>query len=125
MKLRACPECEHQILDKIGTVCPSCGHTTSFFEGSTKRPKYGKFFAISVFLPFLSFITIIFAAQNKFTLLIGSIIYFILMIFSCPIRYKDLFFTKFEAVFFWIIWIVANSLLSVMVINLLNKNFFN
>ena len=58
MKLISCPECENQILERLGTVCPKCGHTVGYFNESTKRPKYGKFFALSVFLPFLSFLAL-------------------------------------------------------------------
>lgn len=116
-----CPECHHQILSRIGTVCPNCGHTVSYFEGDRKRKVYGKFFALTVFIPFISFITILFSSLNKYSMIAGVLVYFYLAIKSCPLLFKDIFFTKFEKIFFWLIWIIANSLLFSMIINILKK----
>lgn len=116
-----CPDCNHQILSRLGTVCPNCGHTIGYFNGDRKRKVYGKFFALTVFIPFISFITILFASQNKYSMIVGIMLYFYLAIKSCPLLFKDIFFTKFEKVFFWLIWIVANSLLFTMIFNILSK----
>lgn len=121
MEIMECPECNHEILERLGTVCPNCGHTVGYFDGNDKRKKYGKFFAISVFVPFISFITIIFASVAKTALIAASIFYVVLAYFSCPIRFKELFFTKYEKMFFWGIWLLANSLMVTMIINLFSK----
>jgi len=121
MKLINCPECDNEILERIGTVCPKCGHTVGYFDGNDKRKKYGKFFAISVFVPFISFITIIFASVSQISLAIASVFYLVLAYFSCPIRFKDLFFTRYEKLFFWTIWTLANSLMVTMIVNLFSK----
>lgn len=116
-----CPDCNHQILSRLGTVCPNCGHTIGYFNGDRKRKVYGKFFALTVFIPFISFITILFASLNKYSMIIGVMLYFYLAIKSCPLLFKDIFFTKFEKIFFWLIWIVANSLIFSMIFNILSK----
>lgn len=121
MNLSTCPECNHEILERIGTVCPKCGHTVGYFDGNNKRKKYGKFFAISVFFPFISFITIVFGSISKTTLIFASIFYLVLAFYSCPIRFKELFFSKYEKMFFWGIWIIANSLLVTMIYNSYSK----
>jgi hypothetical protein len=121
MKLISCPECETQILERLGTVCPNCGHTIGYFNESEKRPKYGKFFALSVFLPFISFILIIVTSLNKISFAFGVIFYLFVAYKSCPYLYKDLFITKFEGIFFWVVWILVNSLLVAMIYNVINK----
>ena len=123
MKLIECPECKTQILEKLGTVCPNCGYTVGYFNESTKRPKYGKFFALSVFLPFISFLIIIITSLNKISFIIGSFIYLFFAYKSCPYFYKDLFVTKFESIFFWVVWILVNSLLVSMIYNVVHKLF--
>ena len=118
-----CPECNHEILSRLGTVCPSCGYTVGYFNGDSKRKVYGKFFALTVFVPFISLITILFASQNKYTMYAGVAIFFYLAIKSCPLLFKEIFFTKFEKIFFWTIWILANSLMFSMIFNILRKGF--
>ncbi len=118
-----CPECNHEILSRLGTVCPQCGHTVGYFDGDKKRKIYGKFFALTVFVPFIWFITILFASQNKYTVYVGIAIFFYLAIKSCPLLFKDIFFTKFEKGFFWGVWILANSILFSMIFNVLSKGF--
>jgi hypothetical protein len=121
MKLISCPECETQILEKLGTICPSCGHTVGYFNESTKRPKYAKFFALSVFLPFISFILIIATSLNKISFAFGVVFYLFTAYKSCPYLHRNLFVTKFEGIFFWAIWILVNSLLLAMIYNVLHK----
>lgn len=118
-----CPECNHEILSRLGTVCPSCGYTVGYFNGNSKRKVYGKFFALTVFIPFISLITILFASQNKYTMIIGTIVYIFLAVKSCPLLFKEIFFTKFEKFFFWLIWILANSLMFSIIINIFKKGF--
>lgn len=118
-----CHECNHEILSRLGTVCPSCGYTVGYFNGDKKRKAYGKFFALTVFAPFLSLITILFASQNKYTMIIGTIVYLYLAVRSCPLLFKDIFFTKFEKIFFWLIWILANSIMFSVIINIFKKGF--
>lgn len=121
MNLKQCPVCEHEIHDRIGTVCPSCGHTVTYFEGDKRKKRYGKFFAISIFLPFISFVTIIFASLNQITLSLATILYLVIANYSCPIKYNDLFSTKYEKFFFWGIWIVINTMLVLMIYNNFTK----
>lgn len=121
MNLINCPECNHKILDRIGTICPSCGHNVTYFAGDKKRKLYGKFFAMSIFFPFISFITIIFASVNQIALAIGILLYLFLATKSCPLRFKDLFFTNYEKLVFWVIWGVSNSFLAVIAYNSFSK----
>jgi hypothetical protein len=118
-----CPDCNHEILSRLGTVCPKCGHTVGYFNGDRKRKVYGKFFALTVFAPFISFITILFASQNKYTMIAGTLIYLFLAVKSCPLLFKEIFFTNFEKIFFWLIWIVANSLIFSLIFNITQKGF--
>jgi hypothetical protein len=118
-----CPVCNHEILSRLGTICPNCGHTVGYFNGDEKRKKYGKFFAITVFFPFISFMTIIFASINKYSMIAGIALFFYLAIKSLPYNFKELFATNFEKVFFWLVWILANSLLFTMIYNILRKGF--
>ena len=121
MALINCSQCEHEILDKLGTICPNCGYTIGYFNGDKKRKRYGKFFAISIFLPFISFLTIIFASLNKYALIVATIIYLTIAYFSIPLRFKELFATKYEKIFFWGIWIMLNSLLISLIVNNFSK----
>lgn len=118
-----CPVCNHEILSRLGTICPNCGHTVGYFNGDEKRKKYGKFFAITVFFPFISFITIIFTSINKYSMIAGIALFFYLAIKSLPYKFKELFATNFEKIFFWLVWILANSLLFTMIYNILRKGF--
>jgi hypothetical protein len=118
-----CPECNHEILSRLGTVCPNCGHTIGYFNGDRKRKAYGKFFALTVFAPFISLITILFASQNKYTMIIGTLVYLFLAVKSCPLLFKEIFFTNFEKVFFWLIWIIANSIMFSLIFNISQKGF--
>ena len=121
--LTNCPECNHEILSRLGTVCPKCGHTIGYFNGDRKRKVYGKFFALTVFAPFISLITILFASQNKYTMIVGTLIYLFLAVKSCPLLFKEIFFTSFEKVFFWLIWIIANSIIFSLIFNITQKGF--
>ena len=121
--LTNCPECNHEILSRLGTVCPECGHTIGYFNGDRKRKAYGKFFALTVFAPFISLITILFASQNKYTMIVGILIYLFLAVKSCPLLFKEIFFTNFEKVFFWLIWIIANSIMFSLIFNITQKGF--
>ena len=118
-----CPDCNHEILSRLGTVCPKCGHTIGYFNGDRKRKVYGKFFALTVFAPFISLITILFASQNKYTMIVGTLIYLFLAVKSCPLLFKEIFFTSFEKVFFWLIWIIANSIMFSLIFNITQKGF--
>ena len=121
--LTNCPECNHEILSRLGTVCPECGHTIGYFNGDRKRKVYGKFFALTVFAPFISLITILFASQNKYAMIVGTLIYLFLAVKSCPLLFKEIFFTNFEKVFFWLIWIIANSIMFSLIFNITQKGF--
>ena len=121
MSLINCPECEHEILERIGTVCPNCGHTVSYFEGNENRKKYGKFFALSIFIPFVSFVILVIASINKIAIIFGTITYIYLAYKSCPFLFKDLFQTKYEKILFWGVWLVSNTLLVAIVYNIYNK----
>ncbi len=121
MKLMSCPECESEILERLGTVCPKCGYTVGYFNETNKRPKYAKFFALSVFLPFISFLTIILTSINTISFIFGIVIFAVFAYKSCPYFYRNLFITNFEKVFFWLVWILVNSLLITMIYNVLNK----
>lgn len=123
MDLIPCPECNHKILSKLGTVCPKCGFTLGFFNGEEKRKRYGKFFALSVAIPFINLIIILATSLNKFTLIFGFFIYISLAYISFPYRFKDIFNKTFEKIFFYTIWFIANSILTLALINLLLKNF--
>ena len=121
--LMNCPDCNHEILSRLGTICPECGHTIGYFNGDRKRKVYGKFFALTVFAPFISLITILFASQNKYTMIVGTLIYLFLAVKSCPLLFKEIFFTNFEKVFFWLIWIIANSIMFSLIFNITQKGF--
>lgn len=121
MPLVKCMECEHLILSRIGTICPNCGHTVSYFEGDKNRKKYGKFFAISLIIPFFSFFMILLTSTSFIAFNIAIVIYALLAYISSPFKFKEIFFTTFEKFFFWGIWSMANALLVTMIYNLYNK----
>lgn len=118
-----CPDCNHEILSRMGTICPNCGYTVGYFNGDEKRKKYGKFFALTVFVPFISFITLLFTSINKYTFYAALIFYVYLLIKSCPLYFKDVFSTKFEKVLFWGIYLGANIMMIMMIFNILSKGF--
>lgn len=119
--LMNCPDCKTEIYSRMGTICPNCGFTVGYFNGTTKRKKYGKFFALMVFAPFFSFLTIIFAQVNIYTFLVAIAIFFYLSIKAYPYNFKEVFSTKFEKIFFWILWGFLNSFLLILIINILKK----
>lgn len=119
--LMNCPDCKTEIYSRMGTICPNCGFTVGYFNGTTKRKKYGKFFALMVFALFFSFLTIIFAQVNIYTFLVAIAIFFYLSIKACPYNFKEVFSTKFEKIFFWILWGFLNSFLLILIINILKK----
>ncbi|UTJ05880.1 hypothetical protein [Arcobacter roscoffensis] len=121
MDLIDCPVCEHQILSRIGTICPNCGHTVKYFEGNKKRKAYSKYFALSIFIPFTSFLIVLFSAVNQIAFYIAIALFIALAIYTIPLRYKDLFFTNYEKYLFWGIWLLGNGLVVTMIYNLLNK----
>ena len=105
----------------MGTICPNCGFTVGYFNGTKKRKIYGKFFALTVFGPFFSFLTILFAQINIYSFLIAIAVFFYLAIKACPYNFKDVFASKFEKIFFWIVWGFVNSFLLILIINILKK----
>lgn len=117
MILKECPDCKHQIHDRIGTICPNCGHTVTYFEGDKKKKAYGKFFASSIFLPFISFVTIIFASLNKITLALAIIPFLAIAFYTFPMKYKKLFSSTYEKIFFGVIWVMVNAMLALMIYN--------
>ena len=121
MKLMSCPECQSEIKEQLGTVCPKCGYTVGYFNETNKRPKYAKFFALSVFLPFITFITIIFTSINTISFIFGVIVFLFSAYKSFPYFYRNLFITKFEKIFFWLVWILVNGLLLSMIYNVVHK----
>lgn len=116
-----CPDCESEILTRMGTICPNCGFTVGYFNGTTKRKRYGKFFALTVFAPFISFFTILFSQVNEYSFLLGIALFFYLAIKACPINFKEVFSTKFEKMFFWLVWGFVHGFLLVLIINILLK----
>ena len=116
-----CPDCNHEILSRLGTICPNCGYTIGYFNGNEKRKKYGKFFALTVFTPFISFSSVVFTSINIYTIFFGIVLFLFLAAKSCPILFKDIFLTGFEKAFFWLIWLLANGIISLISYNLLTK----
>ncbi|AXK48449.1 hypothetical protein CRU87_08985 [Aliarcobacter trophiarum LMG 25534] len=121
-ELIKCPNCDNKILSRMGTICPNCGFTVGYFNGDRRRKDYGKLFALTVFAPFFSFFTIIFAQINFYSFIIAIILAVFLAIKSCPINFKTVFATNFERLFFWNIWIFSNIFLSVIVFNIISKS---
>lgn len=116
-----CPDCNNKILSRMGTICPNCSFTVGYFNGETKRKGYAKLFALTVFAPFISFFTIIFAQVNLYSFIFSIALTLFLTIKSCPVNFKDVFTTKFEKIFFWFVWIVLNSFLLVLILNIISK----
>lgn len=121
--LMNCPVCNHQILSRIGTICPNCNYTVGYFDEMPQRKKYGKFFALTLFVPFISFTIILFAQLNKYSMMVAVAIFFYLAIKSSPFLFKDIFFTKFEKIFFYLVWIVSNGFIFFVIVNILKKGF--
>ncbi|MGM0520268.1 MAG: hypothetical protein ACQERD_11580 [Campylobacterota bacterium] len=122
MELIDCPQCNnHKINQRIGTICPSCGYTVRYFENSKNRKQYGRFFALSILIPFFSFTMILLASMNSITFYISVVIAIYLAYYSCPIRYKEMFHTTYEKTLFGFIWGVSNSLILFMIYNLATK----
>lgn len=117
-----CPDCNNQILSRMGTICPNCGYTVGYFNHDSRRKDYGKLFALTIFAPFISFCTIIFTQINLYIFFIATVFAIYLAYKSCPQRFKKVFATKFEKFLFWSIWVVANSFLFVIVVNILSKS---
>lgn len=116
-ELMSCPVCGHEILTRMGTICPKCNYTVGYFNGENKRKAYGKFFALTVFAPFISFITILIASLNLYSFL-ASVLFFVYLAYkSCPILFREIFNTKFEKILFWSIWVALNSLILFMIYN--------
>ncbi len=121
MELMNCPQCEHEIRQRIGTICPNCGYTVRYFENKSNRKQYGKFFAQSLLIPFFSFTLILLTSMNTITFYISIPIVLFLTYYSCPIRYKKMFYTTYERVLFGSIWGVSNILILFMIYNLLDE----
>jgi hypothetical protein len=56
-------------------------------------------------------------------MMVAVAMFFYLAIKSCPLLFKEIFFTKFEKGFFWIVWVLSNSLIFTMIFNILRKGF--
>ena len=113
-----CPVCGTQILSRVGTNCPNCGHTISFYEGNEKKKEFSKYFAMSIILPFLSFVAIIMTSESLIPSVIASIIAIYFAYVVCPLRKIELFSTVYEKVFFWVIWGMFTSLLVTLEYNI-------
>ena len=86
------------------------------------RKGYGKLFALTIFAPFFSFFTLVFAQINFYSFILAVILAIFLAIKSCPINFKTVFATNFEKLFFWNIWIFSNIFLSVIIFNIISKS---
>lgn len=117
-----CPSCNNKILSRMGTICPNCSYTVGYFNGEKRRKGYGKFFALTIFAPFFSFFTLVFAQINFYSFILAVILAIFLAIKSCPINFKTVFATNFEKLFFWNIWILSNIFLSVIIFNIISKS---
>lgn len=120
-ELTKCPNCDSEILSRVGTICPNCSFTVGYFNGEKKRKDYGKLFALTVFAPFFSFFTLVFAQINLYSFILAVILAIFLAIKSCPINFKTVFATNFEKVFFWGIWIFLNIFLCMIIFNIISK----
>lgn len=123
VNLTDCVNCSYKIFDRLGTICPKCGYTIGYFNGDTKRKEYAKLFALNVFAPFISFITILFTQISIYSFIIGTIFAIFLAYKSAPIRFKSIFSNSFEKWFFYFIWFFVNLFLLILVINILYKSF--
>lgn len=122
MSLKECPNCSNEILSRLGTTCPNCGFTVGYFDGDKRRKRYGKLFALTVFSPFISFFTIIFTQLNQYLFSLSILFAIFLAVKSIPLNFKDVFASRFEKIFFWSIWIVSNSFLLVLALNIFYKS---
>lgn len=113
-----CPVCGTQILARVGTNCPNCGHTISFYEGNEKKKEFSKYFAMSIILPFLSFVAIIMTSESLIPSIIASFVAIYFAYVVCPLRKIELFSTVYEKVFFWVIWGMFTSLLVTLEYNI-------
>lgn len=116
-----CPDCNNEILSRMGTICPNCGFTVGYFNGEKRRKSYGKLFALNIFAPFISFVSIIFTQVNIYSFIFASLLTIFLAFKACPIHFKEVFASKFEKIFFWSIWIVLNFFLLVLIVNTASK----
>ncbi|MEN5388049.1 hypothetical protein ABE179_08940 [Aliarcobacter skirrowii] len=116
-----CPDCGNEILSQMGTICPNCKYTVGYFNGEKRRKNYGRFFALTIFAPFFSIFTVIFAQINIYSFIAATILAIYLAYKSCPINFKDVFVTLFEKFFFWSVWIFMNSFLLILILNILSK----
>lgn len=116
-----CPECNQKILSRMGTICPNCGFTVGYFNGEKRRKSYGKLFALNVFAPFISFVSIIFGQINLYIFVLASLLTIFLAFKACPIHFKEVFASRFEKGFFWFIWLLLNFFLLVLIVNTANK----
>ena len=117
-----CPSCNNKILSRMGTICPNCKYTVGYFNGEKRRNGYGRLFALTIFAPFFSFFTLVFAQINFYSFILAVIVAIFLAIKSCPINFKTVFATNFEKLFFWNIWILSNIFLSVIIFNIISKS---
>lgn len=117
-----CPNCNNNILSRMGTICPNCGFTVGYFNGDRRRKDYSKLFALTIFVPFFSFFTLIFSQINFYGFIVAIILTIYLAIKSCPVNFKTVFSTNFERLFFWNIWVFSNIFLSVIVFNIISKS---
>ncbi|HJE02434.1 hypothetical protein AAX26_01996 [Aliarcobacter thereius] len=119
--LEACPQCEHLILNRMGTICPKCGYTKGYFNGEKRRKAYAKLFALNVFAPFISIFTIIFAQISIYSFIIGVILSIYISYKSFPLRFSNVFSNNFEKFFFLSLWSFVNIFLIVLIINIISK----
>ncbi len=66
-----CPSCNNKILSRMGTICPNCSYTVGYFNGEKRRKGYGKLFALTIFAPFFSFFTLVFAQINFYSFILA------------------------------------------------------
>ncbi len=114
----SCPQCNTEILSRIGTNCPKCGHTISFYEGNSKKRDFSKYFAMSIILPFLAFVGIIMTSKSLVPSIIASLVFIYFAYLLCPLRKEKLFSTTYEKLFFWGIWSMFTGLLITLEYNI-------
>ena len=62
MALISCPECEKEISDKVGTICPNCGYKVEFKDAdmngtqSNDNSKAREYFGMFIAIAFIVFI---------------------------------------------------------------------
>ncbi len=49
-----CPECEKEISDKVGTICPNCGYSIPILEETQKKESRNRIiaFVVVIFIMF-------------------------------------------------------------------------